>query len=775
MKRRTDCIPNLKETKDFIDLLGPDKQHTFQIFFEKSKQIKGNSKNSRPPEVFFGTFNELNDELYEKNLEGYAVTILINQGDQKGRKAENIKAVRAVFLDLDGASPDKVKAAKFKPHIVVESSEGKYHAYWLVKDCPLKLFSKIQRAIAKNFDGDPKISDLSRVMRLPGFLHQKDEPFVSKLLKIRPDLDRYSVDQIIAGLGLDLDLDEKKEIKSTKDVKATDDKLQVSAEDVEKALSYIPADDREIWLNIGMAIHDFDSSDAGYDLWTDWSAKSYKFDAPTQRDTWNGFKSKRGITIATLFYLAKKYGSSELFSHEQKYSNKYPHTDLGNAEFLVSRILNYFYIVQGAGQMIAWHGSRWVPDKNILMTEAKSAVKAIGEAVKHCSDESFRAALQKYALTCQSKARIDAMVGLAKTDPRIIIHPDKLDKDPFLLGVQNGVIDLRQGELRAETKEDLVTHYSSVAFDPEAKCPRFEQFVAEIMNNDSELIIYLQKLVGYTMTASIKQHCMIMLIGKGRNGKSLLVRIIQLLLGDYAVQLQSTTLMELKNPNHGPTPDLARLPGKRLACVSEVGDTQKLNQPLVKHLTGGDKIPVRDLYQSQIEFEPKFKIWMAGNSKPAVTPKDDAMWKRIHVIPFTRRFVGKDQDKDLPDKLIAELPGILNWAIEGCLLWQKEGLRLPTACKNAIKKYRGQMDTVSKWMEKCCTKSDGCKLPACLAYKSYEGWCQKNNQKPHSNTKFGEIFGKMTPKKRGKKGVSYIGYTLNLEGNKMCELATIGS
>jgi putative DNA primase/helicase len=288
-------------------------------------------------------------------------------------------------------------------------------------------------------------------------------------------------------------------------------------------------------------------------------------------------------------------------------------------------------------------------------------VKAIGYAAKLCQDEAHRAALLKHAHGSQSKGRIDAMSDLARKHPKLSISQTRLNADPWLLGLDNGVLDLKSGKFRFAVPGDFITQFSPLAYDPEAECPLFQKFVAEIMDDDSEMIDYMQKAAGYTLTGSVKEHCLMFLYGEGRNGKSLFIRIMQKLLGDYVIQLQPTVLMESHFASNGPTPELAKLPGKRMLCVPEVGQKHEMNQVLVKQLTGGDKISARALYKDVFEFDPNFKIWMTGNSKPIASAEDDAIWRRIHLIPFDRQFVGRHQDKDLESKLLEELPGICRW------------------------------------------------------------------------------------------------------------------
>jgi len=752
---------NIEDMEKHLALFGENEPHTFQLFPERKKNL-GNKR----PIILHGPFSDLKDEIVAYNEAGYAISWLVNQGDQEGRKKENIKKVRALFLDLDGAPFDKVKQAQLKSHSLVKSSLGRCHVYWKVKDCSLENFTLIQQAIAKEFGGDSAVCDLPRVMRLPGSINWKyKKPFTTKLLRCRDTLPHYKVDEIIDGLGLNLDLDlnvkpapvksSKKKIGSVKSVfKPTDDNIKA-------ALEHIPSDNRTDWLKVGMAIHKWDNTAVGYEIWSEWSVTSSKFDAITQQQTWNGFKSTGKVTIKTLFYLAKQYGATESFGLKSKIlTKKYDHTDLGNSEFLFDRIEGFLRVVKETGQLLVWNGARWIYDNNRLNTEAIDAVKVLAQAAVKCKDETHRIAMQKHAMMSQSKARIDAMAGLVRKNPRLGISQSILNAEPRLLGLNNGVLDLSTGEFRPAAMEDYITQFSSVDYDPEAECPLFLKFVHEIMDGDEEMIAYLQRAVGYTLTGFVKEHCLVFLLGAGRNGKGLLIRIMQKILGDYAISLQPTLLMESRYPGSGPTPELAKLAGKRMICVPEVGDKHVMHEVLVKQLTGADKISARPLYSDVFEFDPQFKIWMMGNSKPVATAEDSAIWQRIHLVEFKRKFVGKYQDKDLESKLLEELPGILRWCAKGCILWQEIGLNLPSTSWEALNKYRAEMDTFGQWLDNCCLVNSGAKLSASLAYTSHLEWCKSVKANPRSNVEFGKLMSRRFKKVRNKSGNFYLGIKL---------------
>lgn len=745
--------------KAFYEAFGKTYNYSVQFFAEKTKIEK------EPPFVIHGRYKEIKKAITEYNSQGYAACLMINAGDGKGRSVENVINVRAFFLDSDGASPELVKLAKIRPTAVIKSSPGRYHVYWFVSDCPLEMFTAIQKAIAKKFGGDPAVCDLPRVMRIAGSVNWKyEKPFVTKLLVCESSR-VYTTAEVIAGLEIDVEHPKPATTEPHEVVTPTD----ANNEAIQSALDYIPADDRHTWLRIGMALHHhYSGSPDGYLIWTNWSSKSAKYEPKDQKIAWDSFKANGSITIGTLFYLAKQHGApkSVLTTVKQK---SFEFTDIGNSERLVDSVLGTIIVVLETGKLYAWNGLRWVNDKHCLHKAAITSVKALAEDVKQCTDETQRDALKEHARKSQHKARIDAMTEFAKKSAELSISTTQLDSDPFLLGVHNGVIDLKTGEFRQALPEDYVTRFTNVTYDSEAQCPQFKKFIKQIMCNDEELILYVQKAFGYTLTGSVIEHCLFFLTGEGRNGKSLLISVFEKLLGDYAISMQPKMLMETTFVNNGPTPELAKLQGKRMVCCPEVGQKQSIDQVLLKQLTGGDRISARPLYSDLIQFDCQFTIWMTGNSKPKASAEDDAFWKRIRLLPFNRRFLGKKDDKHLKDKLMQELPGILNWAIRGCLLWQSDGLKTPEICRVALQEYKDENDSLSQWLEECCVEDANTKIPASIAYDGYMNWCVRARIKFLSKSEFSNVMADRYEKKRRKSGVYYFGINFNSDAMKLLD------
>jgi putative DNA primase/helicase len=327
------------------------------------------------------------------------------------------------------------------------------------------------------------------------------------------------------------------------------------------------------------------------------------------------------------------------------------------------------------------------------------------------------------------------MVELAKSEPGVPVTPERLDADPWVLNVCNGTLDLRTGHLRPHARADLLTKLAPVTYDPGALCPTWEAFLSRILAGDVALIRFVQKVIGYSLTGSTQEQCLFILYGAGANGKSTLIQTISALLGDYARQTPTESLLVQRGD--GVRNDLARLQGARFVSAVEVEGGRRLAEALVKQLTGGDTITARFLYGEHFEFQPMFKLWLAVNHKPVVQGTDHAIWRRLRLIPFTVTIPAAEQDKRLTEKLRAELPGILRWAVEGCLAWQQEGLAPPTAVKRATGDYRAEMDVIAAFIRDCCVVEPQRQVSTSELYAEYRGWCEQMGESAVTQKAFG--------------------------------------
>jgi len=365
----------------------------------------------------------------------------------------------------------------------------------------------------------------------------------------------------------------------------------------------------------------------------------------------------------------------------------------------------------------------------------------------------------KWASACQARARLDAMVALAASEPPIPVRSDDFDRDPWLLNVANGTLDLRSGDLRPHRREDLLTVAAPVAFDPAAECPTWERFLTRIMGEDGALISFLQRVVGYSLTGDVSEQKLFFAWGAGANGKSTFIgAVLDMLGGDYAAQA-APDLLVAGSQRH-PT-ELADLRGKRLVASIEVDDGKRLAEGLVKQLTGGDRVKARLMRQDFFQFSPTHKLLLVANHKPAVRGVDHAIWRRICLIPFDVTIPEEQQDKQLPEKLRAEAPGILAWAVRGCLAWRRRGLDVPAAVRAATEQYRTESDTLGAFLEECTVAGDACQVMASELYKAYQAWCERSGERALSATTFGKRLAERgLDKYRQRRGYFYLGIAL---------------
>jgi putative DNA primase/helicase len=405
----------------------------------------------------------------------------------------------------------------------------------------------------------------------------------------------------------------------------------------------------------------------------------------------------------------------------------YHTTDLGNAERLVAEHGRDLLFVPGPGWH-AWDGRRWRRDTDgEVMRRAKLTVRAIAAEAAAVDDDEARKRLLRHALESEREPRLRAAVSLAASDREVIVDAEQLDADPLLLNVANGIIHLRAGELVKHSRSALLSKLVPVTYDPTAKAPRWTDFLRRIFAEDDELIAFVQRAVGYSLTGLTVEQILFLLYGTGANGKTTFVETLRALFGEYGQQTPAETFLERREtiPN-----DLARLPGVRFVAAVETGEGRRLNETMVKRLVGGDTIAARFMRSEWFEFEPCFKPWVATNHKPVIRGTDEAIWRRIRLVPFTVTIPEGERDPNLRDKLLDELGGILAWAVDGCLAYLHEGgLGKPEAVTRATAGYRGDMDLLGTFLGDCCLLGDTYKAKAGDLYREYGSWCDRSGER----------------------------------------------
>jgi len=412
-------------------------------------------------------------------------------------------------------------------------------------------------------------------------------------------------------------------------------------------------------------------------------------------------------------------------------------TDLGNSERLVARYgrdLRYCY---DFGKWLVWDGVRWALDRTgAALDQAKeTARKMLAEAATRADKEDSRK-LAAWSFRSQARDRMTAMLYLAQPDVSVL--PEQLDTHPWLLNVANGTIDLRTGALHPADRAHLLTKQSPVVYDPHATCRPFLAFLDRIFQGNAALIRFVQKAAGYSLTGLDTEECFFVLWGVGQNGKSTFVETLSALLGtDYAQQATPDLLMQKKQDRHAT--ELAVLRGARLVASVETGQGKRLNEALIKAMTGGDRIRANFMHQDTFEFRPEFKVWLSTNHKPVIAGTDLGIWRRIRLIPFTYCIPDHEKDGGFKARLRepVALSGILNWALEGVRLWREEGLKPPQVVLDATQAYREEMDVLAAWISDCCVIQKSAEASAADLYRSYVQWREQNGERPETQTSFG--------------------------------------
>src|SRR5829696_1382687 len=416
---------------------------------------------------------------------------------------------------------------------------------------------------------------------------------------------------------------------------------------------------------------------------------------------------------------------------------EYNLTDLGNTRRLIhrhGRNLRYCWLWR---KWLVWDGKRWVKDDTgEVYRLAKETVSSIYQEAAAAPNDEARKELGKHGTRSEAGARIKEMVDLARSD--VPVMPDELDASPDLLNTESGTIDLRTGELREHRRQELITKLAPVEYRPDATAGAWDAFLGRVLPGE-ELRGFVQRASGYSATGDTSEQCMFINHGGGANGKSTFQEAIAAALGDYA--MRAPTEMLLAKRTDGVPNDIARLKGSRFVASSETEEGRRLAESLIKDLTGQDTVTARFLWAELFEFTPTHKLWLSTNHKPEIRGTDNAIWRRIRLIPWTVTIPPAEQDKQLSTRLRGELPGILAWIVRGCLEWRREGLRAPDEVRRATGAYRAEMDVLAGFLAECCELDTGHWEYAKDLYECYKRWCDENGERPEPQRKFGGRLG----------------------------------
>ena len=423
-------------------------------------------------------------------------------------------------------------------------------------------------------------------------------------------------------------------------------------------------------------------------------------------------------------------------------------SDVTNARAFAKKYKSHACFVPQIGKWFFYRDHAWQQDNlnqimqlsiDVTQDMVAQAAQLLIQATREIDKDKRTALLSKatrltdHARKSQQKPRLDAMVSLATTEPSLAVSQDKLDDEDMLIGVRNGVIDLKTGQFRGGRPEDWITKQAGCEYKrgwEDMECPTWLHFL-EVVQPDPNIRAWLQRFVGYCLTGSTSEQFVTIFHGTGANGKSVFIEVIRRLLGDYARVVQFDTFTEKKKDSI--RNDLAALDKVRVAVATEGSETARLDEGLVKQLTGSDPVTARFLHREFFTYTPRYKIILTTNHKPVIVGTDHGIWRRVVLVPFPVTILKEQQDKGLLDKLTDELPDILSWALKGLADYLEVGLELPAAIKNATREYKDASDLVGQWLEDCCEIDKYRWESNTDLYSSYSAWAKDGGYRAMSD------------------------------------------
>ena len=440
-------------------------------------------------------------------------------------------------------------------------------------------------------------------------------------------------------------------------------------------------------------------------------------------------------------------------STEKEVHPSFSESDAGNAEALAYLFGNKIRYNHSEKKWFLWNGHYWEQDVSKMVFEyAKDTAKQRQLDALSITDSTKKGQSLNFALRSEDHHRIYACLNSAKSHPLLSTTANDWNVDSFVLQCKNGVLVLDNEVKFISSSPEMMTSQSiGCEYLPEAKCPTFEKALNEMMNNRHQLVEFVQRAIGYSLSGDTSEQCFFLMHGSGGNGKTVLQNTIKSLLGDYAVHSQFSAFT--RTYNNSQTSELARLHSARIVIASEAGVSKKFDEERLKQITGGDSVTARFLYNEPFTFTPKFKLWLAVNSLPKVEDFSMGFWRRVRIIPFERLFQGDNMDPNLEEKLKKELPGILNWALRGLQEWKQHGLKPPSEVVNATKEYQTENDVVAQFLEDETLTDEKSKIRTTDLYSAFIKWHEgEYNGKPMTQNKFSRRVGGCISRKPEKIG-----------------------
>ena len=705
---------------------------------------------------------ELIPRLQAKNEAGAGVFIARNQCE--GHRSEKaISRVRGVHADMDDVSAKELAdlIGLLQPSIVVESSPGRYQLYWQLSEGeylePAEA-KAINQCLAFQYGADPAAVDVSRLLRLPGFKHMKyRSEGRTPLVTAACHAITYTAEEIRQAFP------------------PTPGANKVPTRPIQAALSAAPS--KQLSSHLAGIAHSV--ATAYPQLWSgDWAnaiRPSGEIGYPSQSEAdlalaghitracrlsgidgeslreavealfsnapvgmtgkWHERSDYRTRTISTAM------SSPPIMSKTKPQSGLVlqSHGDIRNAKAFAQVASGQFLYIATRDRWLSWSQDKWrLCEKDEHVAMAKNVCGQILNAAMHvfAQEQGGGKRLIQEAMAAHNLSRITAMLKLAVSEPDMATTDRELDGNPYLLGVSNGVINLRTSQHWLNRPDLRITRYCNAQFDPDPKCNRWLAFLDQIFLGDIETIACVQRLLGCTLLGLPDEEILIICYGHGSNGKSVFSNVIHNIMSGYSITAPPSLLTARRQDDTGPRNDLAALAGARYVSINEMQAGDRLDEQVVKMLAGREPISARFLHQEFFEFMPSFTPWLRTNHKPIITGLDDGIWRRLVLLPFEQKFDGDSKDPNLEHKLLAERDGILMWMVEGAKLYLESGICMSPRMRMEVGTYRTESDLLGEFLlDQTTSRADG-KTNQVTIYSSYRDWCQECGVRPLSKKTF---------------------------------------
>lgn len=702
-------------------------------------------------------------KLQAINEKGAGIFVARNQCTGH-RNEENVSRIRGIHADMDDVTEAQLAAvtAILPPSIVVQSSgPDRFQLYWqLVEGETLtKAETKaINQCLAEYHGADSAAVDVSRLLRLPGFKHMKyREAGKTPTVTATVYGHTYTANQIrqafppsqTGGPAGKQSINIQTTAPMTHDLTPQLSNLAASIASAHPHLwagnwqnavrpsgeiGYPSRSEADLALagHIVRACHS-----GGIDAESLGGAVDAVFrNSPmgqigkwVDRDDYSARTINKALSSSYPLSAGSAHGGLVLESHG----------DIRNAKAFAQIARGHFLYVATRDCWLQWHQQMWnVCEKDEHIAMAKDVcgrmLTAAGRVFQQNQAQGKR--LMQDAMAAHNLSRITAMLKLAVSEPEMATTDRELDCDPYLLGVRNGVIDLRTGRHYFNQPEMRITRYCNAGFAEDATCPQWLRFLDQIFINDTATIECVQRLLGCTLLGLATEEILIICYGHGSNGKSVFSNVVHKIMGGYAITAPPSLLTARRQDDTGPRNDLAALAGARYVSINEMQAGDRLDEQVVKMLAGREPISARFLHQEFFEFTPSFTPWLRTNHKPIITGLDDGIWRRLVLLPFSRKFADHEKDPALEQKLLDEQDAILMWMVEGAKLYLQDGIKLSPRMRSELGTYRSESDLLGEFLSDQTRPDPTGKANQGTLYKSYREWCEECGVRPLSKKTF---------------------------------------